>query len=102
MQMAKRGPKNTPTALRLLRGNPQKRRMPQNEPDGVGDLWDPPTYFDAIQKREWLRVVESAPWLTGTDRDLVASYCVAVVEFARAVKAVRKNGQTETTNLAGR
>ncbi len=95
--MSKRGQKPTPKALRLLRGNPSKRRMPRNEPDGIGDLWDPPTYFDAVQKREWIRVVGSAPWLTGTDRDLVASYCVAVVEYARAVVKVRKGGQTAET-----
>lgn len=93
----KRGQKPTPKALRVLRGNPSKRPISRSEPDGVGDMWSPPSYFDAAQKREWTRVVESAPWLTGTDRDLLASFCVAVVEYARAVVKVRKSSQTTVT-----
>ena len=92
----KPGRKSTPLALRRLRGNPSKTRMTEDLP-GTGDIWDPPKYFDAAQRKEWTRVVESAPWLTGTDRDLLASFCVAVVEYARAVVEVRKRGQVETT-----
>src|SRR5262249_51754497 len=50
------------------------------------------------QKKEWQRVTENAPWLTGTDRDAVAAYVCAVVEYARAVKTVRKEGQLFTTD----
>jgi len=65
------------------------------EPQGVGDLWSPPDYFDEEQRDEWNRVVESATSgiLTGTDRDIVSAYVVAVVEFARAVIEVRRDGQ---------
>ena len=83
-----------PRVLRILRGNPSKKRMPA-EPQGIGDLWSPPDYFDEELRDEWNRVVESAPSgiLTGTDRDIVSAYVVAVVEFARAVTQVRKGGQ---------
>jgi len=30
--MGKRGPRRTPTALRILRGNPSGRRLPEDEP----------------------------------------------------------------------
>jgi P27 family predicted phage terminase small subunit len=95
----KRGQKPTPKALRILRGNPSKKRLPRNEPDGVGDLWSPPSYFDSEQRDEWDRVIENAPrsLLTGTDRDIVAAYVVAVVEYARAVIEVRTGGQIEKT-----
>ncbi|WP_170303744.1 phage terminase small subunit P27 family [Reyranella soli] len=85
-----------PRALKVLRGT-SKKKLPV-EPEGRGDLWDPPSYFDAAQKKEWSRVIENAPYgiLTGTDRDAVAAYVVAVVEYAKAVRAVRKDGQLMT------
>jgi hypothetical protein len=47
--MGKRGPKRIPTLLKELHGNPGKRALPVDEPHGVGDLWDPPVWFDDEQ-----------------------------------------------------
>jgi P27 family predicted phage terminase small subunit len=95
----KRGRKRVPKLLRVLRGNPAKRPLPVNEPEGVGDLWQPPSYFGAEQRAEWDRVIENAPpgILTGTDRDIVAAYVVAVVEYARAFIEVNSGGQVVQT-----
>ena len=69
--MGARGPKKRPTALAALHGNPSKRRLPTNEPQGQGDLWAPPGWFDDDQRAQWDYAVEHAPpgLLTGTDRE---------------------------------
>ncbi len=93
----KRGQKPTPKALRLLRGNPSKRPISQSEPDGVGDLWRPPSYMNAAQRRVWDSVIGRAPWLTGTDTEIVEAFVNAVVEYRRAVVEVQKGGQVVET-----
>jgi P27 family predicted phage terminase small subunit len=93
------GGRPTPTALKKLRGNPGKRRLPVNEPQGRGDLWVPPAWFDGDQRDQWQYALDHVPpgLLTGTDRDTLAIWCVACVEYARAVQIVRDEGQTLVT-----
>lgn len=97
--MSKRGRKKTPVVLRKLRGNPGKRRMPVAEPEGVGSLWSPPRYFDAAARAEWQYVIDNAPrgLLTATDRAAVEVFVNAVVEYRRAMIAVRSEGQIVKT-----
>jgi hypothetical protein len=35
-----------PTHLKIIRGNPGKRKINKNEPKPVGDLKDAPAHFD--------------------------------------------------------
>lgn len=95
----KRGPKKQPTMLRELHGNPARRPMPVDEPQGVGDLWDPPAYFDEEQRQKWRDALEHAPpgLLTGTDRAIFTVWVVACVEYAKAVREVRVLGQVVKT-----
>jgi len=97
--MGARGPAKTPTALAKLRGNPSKRRLPTNEPEGEGDLWAPPIWFDDQQREQWNYGLDHAPagLLTGTDRETLVIWCVACVEYARAVQRVRQDGQVVET-----
>ena len=97
--MGKRGPKMIPTLLKELHGNPGKRRLPVDEPKGVGDLWAPPAYMDDEQREQWHYVVDHAPpgLLTGTDREILATFVNACVEYQRAVLEVRKIGQVVKT-----
>ena len=99
--MGKRGPPKQPTVIRKLHGNPSKARIPTDEPEGVADLWAPPQWFDDDQRMQWHYAVDHAPpgLLTGTDRETLAVWCAACVEWARAVQKVRTDGQTvETKN----
>lgn len=93
------GRKPKPTALKELHGNPGKRALPIDEPEGVGDLWAPPAWFDTEQRDQWHYAVDHAPpgLLTGTDREVLAIWCVACVEHAKAAQEVRKLGQVVKT-----
>jgi P27 family predicted phage terminase small subunit len=97
--MGARGPKTTPTHLRLLHGNPSKLPPPVAEPEGVGVLWSPPEWFDADQRAQWHYAIENAPLglLTATDREVLVVWTVAAVEHARAAQEVRKLGQVVKT-----
>lgn len=73
--------------------------MPAEEPEGVGDLWAPPAYMDEEQREQWNYVVDHAPpgLLTGTDRDILATFVNACVEYQKAVLQVRSMGQVVKT-----
>lgn len=92
------GRKPVPAVLRELHGNPRQKPMP-DEPEGVGDLWAPPTYMDDDQRAHWHYALDHAPpgLLTGTDRDIFAAWVNACVEYQRAVLEVRKIGQVVKT-----
>lgn len=93
------GPKPKPTHLRLLHGNPDKRALPLDEPEGTGVLWAPPEWMDEDQRAQWHYAIENAPLglLTATDRETLAIWCVASVEHAKAAQEVRKLGQVVKT-----
>lgn len=93
------GRRPKPAVLRELHGNPGKRRARVDEPEGVGDLWAPPSWFDDDQRDQWSYAVDHAPpgLLTGTDREILAIWCVASVEYARAAREVRAGGQVVQT-----
>jgi len=87
--------------LKKLHGNPRKERLPINEPEGVGDLWAPPAWFNNAQRVQWQYALDHTPpgLLTGTDREVLAVWCVACVEWAKAVREVQSGGQVvETSN----
>jgi P27 family predicted phage terminase small subunit len=91
-----RGRKPTPTALRLLRGNPRKRPVNKREPKPA---WaanlDPPAWLDVAAQDEWRRV---APMLgrlgvfTETDSDALAAYCEAFTTWKQATQRLRQFG----------
>lgn len=92
-----RGRKPTPTALRLLRGNPRRRPVNAHEPKPAalaGDL-APPAWLDEAAQAEWSRV---APMLgrlgvlTETDADALAAYCEAFTTWKQATQRLRQFG----------
>lgn len=91
--MARTKPK-TPAALVKLRGNPAHRPLPI-EPAGIDDLWASPDWFDDEQREGWRYAVDHAPrgLLSGTDRDVMTLWVVAVIEHRRAAKEVQRLGQ---------
>jgi P27 family predicted phage terminase small subunit len=77
---------------RKLRGNPTDDREVQLIPGAVGDLWQPPDWFDEEERSEWAKALEMAPpgLLTATDRGALAIWVQASIGHRRARAAARK------------
>jgi P27 family predicted phage terminase small subunit len=90
-----RGRKPTPTALKILRGNPGKRRLPDNELQPPPEIPDPPDHLDDAAKKEWARITELLSQLgliAQLDMAGIAAYCVAFSRWADAERKVAKHG----------
>src|SRR5262249_48128622 len=92
------GRRPVPTALKRLHGYPGHRKRADREIEGVGKI-SAPIWFDAEQHEQWDFALKNAPpgLLTATDREILAGWCCAAVEYARAVVEVRKLGQVVKT-----
>jgi P27 family predicted phage terminase small subunit len=89
-----RGPKPTPTHLKMLRGNPGKRALNKNEPIPDGDLTAPPDWMTETQKAGWNYAIEHAPrgLLKMLDRAVLTVWVVAEDLHRRASEQVSKFG----------
>jgi len=92
------GPRPKPTHLKVIDGNPGKRRLNLNEPKPEPELPLPPPFLNADAKEEWWRVATelyNLKLLTGIDRAVLAAYCQAYGRWAQAERAIlelQKNG----------
>lgn len=86
------GRKPTPTALKLVKGNPGKRALNKREPKLPGARPAPPPFLCADGLREWGRVVETlhtVGLLTHLDAAALGAYCAAYGRWAQAERALR-------------
>ena len=51
-----RGRKPTPTALKVLHGNPGKRKLPVNEPSPREGTADPPEWLEPEAQETWRNI----------------------------------------------
>src|SRR6186713_2758454 len=83
-----KGRKPVPTALRILRGNPSGRRLPDEPTSPVLDEHTaPPDWIDAAARHEWRRLVPGlarAGVITELDVDALAAYCSTVADWKQA------------------
>ena len=101
-----KGRKPTPTALRLLRGNPRKRPVNAREPQPtrVPEDLAPPEWLDDAAKLEWRRLAPMLARLgvlTETDGDALAAYCEAWTTWKQATQKIRQFGMVVKANKAG-
>lgn len=87
------GRKPTPTHLKLVKGNPGKRKL--NKREAKPDLAQPsvPTFLNDDAKVEWGRVVGTlfnAGLMTEIDRGALAAYCQAYGRWAQAERALAR------------
>jgi P27 family predicted phage terminase small subunit len=90
-----RGRKPTPTALKVLRGNPGKRPINKQEPKPAPKVPDMPMWLSAEGKAEWRRVVpelDGIGMLTKVDRAALAAYCAAWARLVEAERLIAKFG----------
>jgi P27 family predicted phage terminase small subunit len=92
-----RGRKPTPTALKLLHGNPGKRGLPKHEPKPplVEGSLPAPRHLSRDAAAEWRRMLpllRSMRVLTDADLVMVAALCSLVGDFAMAERHLRREG----------
>jgi len=93
--MGKRGPRPTPTALRVLQGNPSKRPLNPREPRPPKGAPEAPPHLDAEGRAEWDRVVgllERSGLMTQIDRAALAGYCHAWSRWLEAEAKLKEFG----------
>jgi len=83
-----------PTQLKIIRGNPGKRKLNAKEPKPVGDLKEPPAHFDEELRAVWTYAIENAPagLLKKIDSSVLEAWCCSHVLHRKAVSEVRRFG----------
>lgn len=93
--MGQRGPAPQPTALKIIRGNPGKRKLNKNEPVPISDkLPECPEHLDDAAKREWERllpILAGMRVITEADYIILGSLCQ---QHAMLIEARRQLGIT--------
>ena len=100
--MGKPGPAPTPTALRVLRGNPSKRPLNANEPRRKRGERAPtcPDCLEGPGRAEWRRLAPTLHHiglLTPVDRGCFTIYCAAWGLFVDATKHLAEHGSVHRT-----
>lgn len=102
--MAGRKPK--PTNLKLIQGNPGKRKLPEHEP--TPDVADPeypaPEHLSEFAKAHWgavCRMLSEANVLTVMDLDALAMYCDAYARWVEANEKIRVTGTVVKAPTSG-
>jgi P27 family predicted phage terminase small subunit len=83
------GRKPIPTHLKILRGNPGKHALPQNEPQPtpIEDVPEAPPFVQGYARFEWERVAAELVrmnLLTVVDSATLAAYCIAYARWRTA------------------
>lgn len=89
------GRKPKPTALKVLQGNPGKRKLNKNEPKPPAGRPVPPSTMIPEAREEWERIVpelEQMGVLTKIDRTALASYCMAYARWVQAEADITAHG----------
>jgi phage terminase small subunit len=90
-----RGRRPKPTRMKVLLGNPGKRRLNEDEPRPEPAVPECPVELGAVARTEWDRLVaELAPLriLTHLDRAALAAYCGAYSLWAESTSAIQQYG----------
>ena len=89
-----KGRKPVPSHLKVVRGNPGKRALHNNEPLPTGDLFDAPAWMTESQKQGWSYAIENAPkgLLKRLDRSVLVAWAIAEDLHRRASEMVERYG----------
>ena len=102
--MAIRGRKPTPTALKMLEGNPGKRPINKHEPIPPSGAVECPSWLLPEAKMAWDRIAPmlmSMGLLTVLDVSALAGYCQSYAQWLEARENVTRNG-VQIRNEAGK
>jgi len=89
------GPKATPTALKILRGNPGLRPLPKDEPKPKAGLPACPSWLTATAKREYRKIgaiLVGSSVMTVADGHALVMIATSFATWVEAEKAVLEHG----------
>ena len=89
------GRKPAPTALKVLKGNPGKRKINKDEPEPKARLPEPPDHLSDVAKEEWERtggLLLEMGLMTELDVAALAGYCMAYSHWVIAEAALQEHG----------
>ena len=98
--MAARGRKPKPTELKVLEGNPGKRKLNAREPNPNKTAPTCPRWRENEAKKEWKRLakkMEAIGILTEVDMAAFAGYCQAYARWKEAEEYLSAHGATVVT-----
>ena len=90
--------KTKPTALKVLHGNPGKRKLPENEPKLAVEIPRAPAHLSPVAKQHFPKVAKqlaAAKVMTALDADALAAYCECYATWIEANINVQLNGTIE-------
>lgn len=98
------GPPRKPTRLKILTGNPGKRRLNKCEPQPAPGGLVCPASMPREGKELWARIVpelERIGVATGIDQTALESYCRAYATWKYAERKLQEEGMTFTSQNSG-
>ncbi len=101
--MGMRGPRDKPTVVKLLEGNPGNRPINSNEPKyNLTDKTEkPPPWLGEYAKKEYKRIfplLKKNGLITDADYMALCAYCQNVDTWVKAEKMKRAEGLTSVTS----
>lgn len=95
--MGKPGPRTTPTVIKMIKGNPGRRPLSENEPKPeIADrVPAAPRHLDDLAKKEWKRMAKELHQLgllTNIDITALAAYCASYSLWVSAMLQIQKHG----------
>jgi P27 family predicted phage terminase small subunit len=95
--MGKRGPRPTPTKLKILRGNPGCRPLNNSEPEPPTDGIAMPPHLGEVAAARWhelLPMLQSVKVMTKADIEALARYCDTYEWWLATRARLKKEGDT--------
>lgn len=100
--MASPGRKSKPTHLKVIEGNPGKRKLNRNEPIPDPIAPDMPTYLTPYAQEEWQRVVpelEKLGLIGRVDQAALVVYVEAVAAHRNGIEILSKHMNNQVMTL---
>ena len=95
--MGKRGPRPTPTKLKILRGNPGNRPINTTEPQPAADGVVMPSHLGEVAAAKWgqvLPLLQAVKVMTRADIEALARYCDTYEWWLATRAKLKKEGDT--------
>ncbi len=98
-----RGRRPIPLEMKLLTGNPGKRRLNRREPKGRPGVPPCPQHLRGVARDAWHRIgrrLKTLRVITDADADALELVCTAYAEYRAALAVVARRGRTYATRTA--